>query len=125
MSVTLTLGLSGPDLPTLFTALAATQMAGRGLPERVSVDYKERKPKRSWLADALSAMRRRVMVFWDSESGWLSFEKDRLIKLERAGLELDPEALLSVLSELPFTYASAASLYPEWENGALGQEYWA
>src|SRR5262245_17706406 len=120
MKVTLTLGFQGPDLLALYRALVATELAGRGPPQRLTIDDKRRAVKPDWLETALASSGSELMASWDHDAGWLSLDKDRIVKLERADFDLDPQRLLDTLSTLPFTIGSNAALYPQWKDGSLG-----
>jgi hypothetical protein len=125
MSITLRLGLSGPDLSSICTALAGTDLWGSGPPATLLVDDKPRKVKGDWVTTALAAARRDVSAEWEGANGrvWLSVMKERIVQLTRFGFELDPERMLAVLAQVPFTVCSSAGLYPEWTDGSLGEVY--
>jgi hypothetical protein len=91
----------------------------------LKIDDNPRKVKGDWLATGLGAARRSLAAEWGGETGQIriTLVKDRIVQVARFGYDLNPERLLAILAELPFTLGSSAKLYPEWANGSLGEVY--
>jgi hypothetical protein len=114
---TMKLGISvaGPDEERLFRALLATNLFGRGVPQRIVVDWVPQKPvDPKWLERVLP---RAKSVFAD-------FDPERMLSLKRGIIVIGetPDAprsaewMLSVLASLDFTISAMRSLFEEWRD---------
>lgn len=119
----LTLGFSGTDLPMIYGAILATELAGRGLPHSLTVDSKACKVRTDWFETELNKASQTLVARWDEGACMLALQPGRIVKLVREDFDLDPEDLLLRLVNVPFSIGSAAELYPEWTDGSLGEIY--
>lgn len=123
-NVTLELGLSGPDQLAIYRHLVEANLVGSGVPGSLSLDGKSRKPTPDWLEKLTGQFKQFLTARW-AEGTMLSIGKQSPVMVRVPSYDLDPGQLLKFLSEVPFTVGSAATLYPEWENGSLGEAYYA
>ncbi len=121
MSATMSLGIAlvGPDHAALLQALHETGAFGTGTPDRVRVNGKKlaRIPK-DWLrkhaADDMTAV-------WGQEEFMISNSFGEIPKVQAARFPRSAGALVELLSGLPFTVASFASIHEDWY--AAGASY--
>lgn len=124
MRVNLRLGLEGPDLVGLFRRAQEALLPDAGPPDSLFAKGRERKVTPGWLEKWAAASEDFIRASWEDRAR-LRLDTGRLVKITLEDYELEPRRLLDALAELPFEVCSAATLYPEWQTGALGEEYYA
>src|SRR4051794_11852412 len=111
----LTLSLAGPDLLALLRMLA-DRVHGGAPPTEVGVDMKTEPVSPDWLDRWGAGFRRTLSAFYGGGTDdYLIVQRGRVLQ---ASFEFphDAGAVLGLLSELPFTVASLAPLFKEWEE---------
>jgi hypothetical protein len=124
MRVTLKLGLSGPDLPEIFRRVRDVLLPGVGEPDALYADARDRKVVPGWLETWAAKSKDFLQASWEGR-GWLYLAPGLIVKTSVENYDLDPARLLEQLAGIPFNICSAATLYTQWEDGALGEEYLA
>ncbi len=122
MRVTLRLGLSGPDLIEIARRLREALLPDAGPPDTLFADRRTRAVTPDWFERWTAEMPDFVSAEW-SGRGLLRVDPGRLVKVQIEDYELEAQGLLTLLSEVPFTVGSAATIHPEWRTGALGEKY--
>ena len=129
MRTELTLGLSGPDTQEIARWAQGLELASSGLPSCVFVDDRKKKVTSDWFERWLPRARRDFTAEFGLDEktgivdGMLAVSIDRMVKVIRRDAELDPERVLRLLEDAPFVLCSMSKAYPEWQNGALGEDY--
>jgi hypothetical protein len=122
MRSTLQLGFAGPDLPQILEQLRARGLPDADEPGEMTIDGRKQKVKDGWLPAAASNCRSEFMARWKGR-GWLSLDRGAIVKLAIRDFEIDPAWLLDLVESLPVTLVSNSSVYGEWRDGSLGEEY--
>jgi hypothetical protein len=120
MKYRLQLGLAGPDLAAILGSLRAQGLPREGEPAKLLVDGSAKKPAADWLARALNC-KSQFMARW--EAGWIRMDRDKIVKVSMDDCEFDARMLLALIESLPVALVSTSSIYDEWKDGSLGEEY--
>ena len=108
------IGLSGPSTLETLRALRDTQFFGRGMPTRVLVDDREKKPSANWIEQWAASCRRSTDGVWGDHESSLTLDRDTIVKATLRGATVDASTLLAMLSSLPFELGSFDSVFEEW-----------
>lgn len=112
----LSVGLSGADQPALVRGLPG-RLVPKTPPDSLSVDFAAKTVGADWLEAHVLRCERQAMAKWKDAAGhFLLHHKGTLVK---AGGQSARQAqpVLALLAGLPFTLASFAGIYPEWDDG--------
>jgi hypothetical protein len=120
--VILRLALAGPNLIELVKEIAMLEFAGSGLPTRLSVDDVRKKPTEDWFVKWPPKCRQSVFAEWSSIN-FIALERDTIVKAAVSDYPLDPKTVLHMLTQLSFSIASFADIYPEWHKGRARSRY--
>jgi hypothetical protein len=122
MRATLDLAFAGPDLVQILEQLRARGLPSTNDPSEVTVDARIQKIKKDWLRTAASNCKFKFMATWKDE-GWLRLDRGTIVKLSIRDFEINPAWLLDLIESLPVTLVSNGSVFREWEDGSLGEQY--
>jgi len=122
--IELGLALTG-DEDLLVRAAVSAGLLPDEAPSEIKTDDVDSEPGDDWLNRAISSDARRVLAKWNRQEARLTWFKGRVVSLNVSGFALEPVSFARLLSRLPFTVASTMTLYPEWTDGSLGEEYYA
>jgi hypothetical protein len=120
MKSKLQLAFAGPDLSAVLRELRARNLPHPGDPDKIITDGKARKVGAKWLEQG-SNCKTSFMAMWTG--GWLSLDRDTIVKLSISDFEIAPSWLLELIESLPVTLISNNTVFPEWRDGSLGKEY--
>jgi hypothetical protein len=108
-------GLSGPDPLEIARALLARRIYGEAPPAALRVDMAQKSPSLDWLERWAPRCKRTISARYGSHlDDYLIYHRDHIVQAA-FNFPRSPEAVLALLTELPFTIASFASIHPEWE----------
>lgn len=123
MKVTLELGLAGSDLIAIARRLQEVFMPNAGAPDSLYVDGKK-KVTDDWLEKWASQSPDFIRAKWE-DRGWIRLDPGTIVKISIENYELDPLIVLELLSKIPFTVCSAATIFPDWVDSDTGEQYQA
>jgi hypothetical protein len=123
VKATLELGLTGPNLIAIFRRLQEVFLPNVGLPSSLYVDGKK-KVTPDWLEKWSAQTPDFLRAVWD-KVGWIRLDPGTIVKISLENYDIDSRPLLDLLSGVPFTVCSAATIHPEWMSGTLAEKYLA
>src|SRR5262245_37580043 len=124
MKTNFELAFSGPDNLAILKHLQAVGLPVTGVPAEIRSDAKERKVTAAWVDRWAAKCKFYIMADW-TNAGWLRLDRDTIVKLSLRDYTVDTRGVLNLVQDIPFQIGSNSSLYPQWDDGALGEKYLA
>jgi hypothetical protein len=111
--VPLQVSLSGDDLPSLFTAVAAEPpFGGAGAPEWFMLDGKRQAGKP---VPPAAKVKKSIYLHLGNQH-FVSYDVDAVVKASGPGWTPSAQAVLGLVERLPAALASVRGVYPEWDD---------